>query len=206
MKPQDLPPRWQNKLKEYLDTKNSIYDNLGAGDFPSNKAIKLVFPDGSTAQFNYAMLLEAPELKEIALFTEHCGYHIFSDYGLEITEVTLPYTIPDWNIIDYPAEKLRGFYGYMYEWVDNLHFALSPADVLKDATPYLKIASEQFKKLGWWGDGEIQLMWIPPFAQKPKYPIDEDFDDFYNGITVWHVKQLEDGLSWILSPVELPFA
>ncbi len=39
-------------------------------------------------------------------------------------------------------------------------------------------------------------MWIPPFAVDE----DEEFDDWTNGITVWHVKQLEDGISWILYP------
>ena len=202
----DLPQRWQAKLKEYLVTKKSSYDTLGAGDFPSNNVLKLTFPDGSSIQFNYALALKAPEFKEIAVFTEHCGYHIFPDYELEIEEFIPPFNVPDNYVIDYPAEKIKDFHCYMYEWVDNLHFALDPAIFLTEPEPYLKAASERFLKEGWYGDGDIQLMWIPPFAQKPKYPVDEDFDDFYHGITVWHVKQLEDGLSWILSPVALPFA
>jgi len=27
----------------------------------------------------------------------------------------------------------------------------------------------------------------------------------WEGVLLWHVKQMDDGLSWILSPIELPF-
>ena len=89
MKLEDLPKRWQVKLDEHLAKKSNYWDPLGAEDFPANTAIKLTFPDGSTAQFNYALLLKAPELKEVALFTEHCGYHIFPQHGLQVEELTI---------------------------------------------------------------------------------------------------------------------
>jgi hypothetical protein len=34
-------------------------------------------PDGSSAHFRFAVVIEAPDLGEVGIFTEHCGYHIF---------------------------------------------------------------------------------------------------------------------------------
>ncbi len=87
----------------------------------------------------------------------------------------------------------------MYEWIDNLNFTLNPKEVLLNHEAYLTIANELFLEAGWDGDGEITLMWIPPFMLK-----EEKNEAFYYGIIIWHVKQLEDGLSWILSPIKLP--
>jgi len=43
------------------------------------------------------------------------------------------------------------------------------------------------------------LLWLPPFVfpttSRPSWV----------GVMLWHVKQVEDGTSWLLSPVELPF-
>ena len=33
--------------------------------------------DGSQAFFRFAFFIQAPEWQELAVFTEHCGYHIF---------------------------------------------------------------------------------------------------------------------------------
>jgi hypothetical protein len=50
---------------------------LEAGDFPTARVAHIEFPDGSAAQFRYAIVVEAPEIGEVGVFTEHCGYHIF---------------------------------------------------------------------------------------------------------------------------------
>lgn len=39
--------------------------------------VHIEFEDDSKIEFRYAFAIEAPELKEIAVFTEHCGYHLF---------------------------------------------------------------------------------------------------------------------------------
>lgn len=88
----------------------------------------------------------------------------------------------------------------MYEWIDNLNFTLKPEDCLPDAARYTDVVKELCLNAGWTGNGEVELIWIPPFMfgfQNPAYST--------LGIIVWHVKQQEDGLSWILSPVELPY-
>ncbi len=39
--------------------------------------MKIEFSDGSKSYFNYAFYWIDTENKEVAVFTEHCGYHIF---------------------------------------------------------------------------------------------------------------------------------
>lgn len=87
-----------------------------------------------------------------------------------------------------------------YEWIDNLNFTINPEECLENAEEYISVAKEMFLDAGWNGDGEVELMWIPPFMFK-----DVQIKEFTIGITIWHVKQLEDGISWLLSPISLPF-
>lgn len=85
MKYKDLPDRWKGKLTEYLKS-NGRKDKttLDVYDFHQSQTIKISFEDESYAKFNYALLVEAPEFNETGLFTEHCGYHVFSSAGIEI--------------------------------------------------------------------------------------------------------------------------
>jgi hypothetical protein len=111
----------------------------------------------------------------------------------------MSYTIPESAVIDYPPELLNSFHLYAYEWIDNLQFIPPPKYFIADPTKYLSIARKRFIEGGWDGDGEIGLMWLPPFvfSLDPKIP--------WEGIIIWHVKQTDDGISWMLSPVRLPF-
>lgn len=108
----------------------------------------------------------------------------------------MAYSITKENMIDYEPIALKDFHLYAYEWIDNLNFTINPSDVLTGAAEYIDIAKKRFLEEGWHGDGEVELMWIPPFMFK---------DNGYHGIIIWHVKQESDGISWILSPVELPY-
>ena len=99
------------------------------------------------------------------------------------------------KIINYGPEELRTFELISYEWIDNLCFTVSPKECLSNSDEYVQIAKEIFLEAGWYGDGEIELMWIPPFAFAGNMSRDAT-----EGITVWHVKQKEDGISWILHP------
>ena len=114
----------------------------------------------------------------------------------------MAYSIEKRSVINYPPERLRDFIFYGYEYIDNLHFIQPPDEFIplnESVDNYLAVVRERFLVEGWDGDGEIGLLWLPPFIfpsalQKP-----------WTGVLVWHVKQLEDGLSWMLSPIELPF-
>lgn len=90
MQHEDLPQRWQQKILEYLELKGEGHEtNLGAADFPANKTVRIKFHDDSFAEFRYTLVIEAPEFNEVGIFTEHCGYHIFSLYGTEVSIVDI---------------------------------------------------------------------------------------------------------------------
>jgi len=109
----------------------------------------------------------------------------------------MSYTIKKNEIIDYTPETLKDFYVDCYEWIDNLNFTIKPSECLNNYRIYTNFVKEIFLEAGWNGDGEIELMWIPPFAVNNKKIKP------HLGLTVWHVKQVEDGISWILSPIDI---
>jgi hypothetical protein len=103
------------------------------------------------------------------------------------------------KIIEYEAKMLRTYKVSSYEWIDNLCFTLKVSECVPNAENYISIAKELFLNAGWHGDGEIELIWLPPFIFKADY----HHDVFCKGVVVWHVKQLEDGTSWLLYPQEI---
>lgn len=88
MKHKDLPERWKKKIKEYLTRHGEpTRDRLSAYDFFINDKAVIKFEDGSYAEFLYPLVINAPEFDEVGVFTEHCGYHIFSLGGTYINIV-----------------------------------------------------------------------------------------------------------------------
>ena len=82
MKHEDLPQKWKDKIKENLSEKSfdyygKKYEKLSAYEFIDNLNLKISFLDGSYAFFKYAFYWIDNERREVAVFTEHCGYHIF---------------------------------------------------------------------------------------------------------------------------------
>jgi hypothetical protein len=75
MKQKDLPQKWQDRVQNYLVEIGSKYKEFGADNFQHD--LKIKFDDGSNAFFHYAFYWIDAENKEVAVFTEHCGYHIF---------------------------------------------------------------------------------------------------------------------------------
>jgi len=93
MRSKDLPERWKLKLQEYLSAKGST-GSIGpsASDFPLETTVSIRFEDGSHIEFKYAFIIEAPDFREVAVFTEHCGYHLFPLYeGLDLKIANLGY-------------------------------------------------------------------------------------------------------------------
>ena len=81
MQSTDLPERWKLKLQEYLIAKGSTKpEKLSASEFPSETTVSIRFEDDSRVEFKYAFVIEAPEFREVAVFTEHCVYHLFPLY------------------------------------------------------------------------------------------------------------------------------
>lgn len=83
MKHKDLPERWASKLKTYLREELRVNrNNLSAEDF--RNSLKISFEDNSYAFFEFAFYLIDRDLNEVAVFTEHCGYHIFPLSGTHL--------------------------------------------------------------------------------------------------------------------------
>jgi hypothetical protein len=115
-------------------------------------------------------------------------------------EGELAFSIPRNWVIPYEPEVLRSFNIYLLRYIDNLHFLADPSTFTNsDSAPYIAIAHELFIDTGWEGDGDIQLLWLPSFVFPRQLGISPE------GIVLWHVKQDEDGVSFLLSPIELPF-
>ncbi len=88
MRENDLPERWRLRVIEHAESlSGGKYTSLGVSAFP-NQSVRLTFPDRSTAVFRYAFYFEDEEAQEIAVFTEHCGYHVFPlvDTVVEVIE------------------------------------------------------------------------------------------------------------------------
>lgn len=107
----------------------------------------------------------------------------------------MAYSITKDKIIQYPPERLFEYGVTMFEWIDNLHFIMNPVDCITNADEYVVIAKERFLNAGWDGDGDIGLIWIPPFMLT-----NEETSWETEGLIIWHVKQQEDGISWLLHP------
>ena len=100
MQQRELPERWLRRLERYTDEKygsdKTHRGMLSAFDFANSSLVSIVFPDGSYALFRYAFFIAAPDWKEVAVFTEHCGYHIYPIADLQIEQLEAkPYPAPD---------------------------------------------------------------------------------------------------------------
>lgn len=84
----DLPQRWKTRIRDWIQAHSEdAREHLCAYDFPSSHSVQITFEDESRASFNYAIVVEAPDLRELGIFTEHCGYHIFPLGGTHVVRV-----------------------------------------------------------------------------------------------------------------------
>ncbi len=95
--------------------------------------------------------------------------------------------------------SVRKWNAYSYHHIDILVGMPKARDVLFDSQGGFELMQEimaLFRRAGWEGDGMIQIMWLPPFL----------FDDGDTwGEVCFHVKQSNNGTSWIASKKRLPF-
>jgi len=92
------------------------------------------------------------------------------------------------------------YYVYRYEHIDILDFMPLATKVLqgvKNSKRIIEAVERRLKKDGWEGDGDLQILWLPPF-------VGAGVQDTY-GVTIWFVKQGNNGTSFLASPVVLPF-
>lgn len=86
----------------------------------------------------------------------------------------------------------------VYHYIDNLEHLIDPKTVYPNCDEEIEEVKSAFKEYGWEGDGDIKLIWIPPFACGTTNWITE-------GIYVWHVKQSNNGDSYIGYRGKFPF-
>lgn len=104
----------------------------------------------------------------------------------------------------YSPEKtlIKGYHVYLYTFLDDLSFIKKPSDVFRDKPKedldsILHKIKEVFLRAGWEGDGEIGVIWLPPF-------VDTGYEDTW-GNYILHVKQRNNGISFIASEHPLQF-
>ncbi|HEU4885874.1 MAG TPA: hypothetical protein VFT45_26795 [Longimicrobium sp.] len=80
----EIPPRWMEAVRQHVrDTRGEERDHLLVYDF-TGTSVRLAFEDGSYAFFRDAFCLRDEALREVAVFTEHCGYYFLGSEGLEV--------------------------------------------------------------------------------------------------------------------------
>jgi hypothetical protein len=88
-----VPEAWKPRLRQYLRERwGEERDQLSAHDFPSDQSVFIRLPDGSHALFRFAFALTDEGAGEVAVFAEHCGYHIFplGDAQVEVLRSVWP--------------------------------------------------------------------------------------------------------------------
>lgn len=99
-------------------------------------------------------------------------------------------------------ETIKGYHVYTYTYLDDLscienpydYFRLEPKEKIDDAVHLIK---ERFLEYGWEGDGTIGIIWLPPF-------VDIGVEDTW-GTYIWHVKQSNNGTSFLTCNYPLDF-
>ena len=85
MGPWPIPQGFEQLVRDHVRrTRGEERDHLSAYDFPSGQSVRLNFPDGSFAFFQYAFVIEDRARQLVAVFTEHCGYHVFPSGELSV--------------------------------------------------------------------------------------------------------------------------
>lgn len=123
--------------------------------------------------------------------------------------------------LPYTPEEIKTFFTYYYEWIDELSYTKRLDQLLTNYQKYEIEVKNKFLSAGWTGEGEINTIWIPPFliakiAKDGEEAFLRRFNDdkvlgrltrspnsWTRGLILWHVKQKEDGISFICSPIEL---
>src|SRR5262245_36641444 len=80
---------WAEELASHLGRSVSELraKGLGASDFPLDHELRVALMDGSFVQFRYAFAVASEAKRAIAVFTEHCGYHVFPNHDAVISQV-----------------------------------------------------------------------------------------------------------------------
>ncbi|MHA1410677.1 MAG: hypothetical protein ACTSQY_10300 [Candidatus Odinarchaeia archaeon] len=97
---------------------------------------------------------------------------------------------------------IKSYHVYTYTFLDDLSCIKDPYDYFRYEEKYkiddaIRLIGEKFKEYGWEGDGSIGIIWLPPF-------VDIGVEDTW-GTYIWHVKQSNNGISFLASDTPLDF-
>jgi hypothetical protein len=69
---------WAEELSAKLSRPKELILERGlqSDDFP-NGELRITFVDDSLAHFKFSFFVTNSSRREVAIFTEHCGYHVF---------------------------------------------------------------------------------------------------------------------------------
>ncbi|WP_309398656.1 hypothetical protein [Cerasicoccus maritimus] len=97
-----------------------------------------------------------------------------------------PWTVDYGTLDDFPR-----YHVYFFEWIDRLTSFEDAEEALDGWSlkgAFLNHFMHRFQKAGWNGSGNKQILWLPPFSG-----VGAPSKGFY----VFHIKQKEDGISWL---------
>lgn len=103
------------------------------------------------------------------------------------------------DLLQDPAQ-IQSYFVYAYEHIDILSFLPTAESFLGNYAGYVPLIcqiEELFRQNGWEGDGEIRLLWFPPFL---RIGVEDTW-----GTLAWFVKQKNNGTAFIASPVAIPY-
>lgn len=104
----------------------------------------------------------------------------------------------------FTVKDAKRMHVYQYCHIDDLSCIHAPNDAYpklseKELSLVVDAVKERFRAAGWEGDGDLGVIWLPPF-------VDATMDNSCYGTDIWHVKQSNNGVSWIGSLVPLHFS
>lgn len=104
-----------------------------------------------------------------------------------------------WEFVFGTPDRVRDWHLYAYEYIDDLNWMPPANELFRDwelGDELLARVGDRFREAGWDGDGVFQVFWLPPF-------LGVGVRDY--GCYGLLVKQDNDGISWLASPVPLPW-
>ncbi|MBW7903796.1 MAG: hypothetical protein H3C26_20195 [Rhodocyclaceae bacterium] len=103
----------------------------------------------------------------------------------------------DWPQFWPDQSPLSGWHYYTFEHIDRFEFMRPARPELphEGAEGILQQIAEKFRAQGWEGDGDIEVFWMPPFIASRNDTA---------GFIVFHVRQQNNGVSFLASPYPLP--
>ena len=156
-------------------------------------------PESEREQVWYELAVAVREHLQQAADTKGVSESATTDYALPQVSLAVGFSLFAEEFEN--PRVINDFFVYEYQHVDELAFMPLAADVLSHHPRYKEVIEKVKFRLsaeGWEGDGQLRLLWIPPF-------IGAGVEDTW-GVGVWFVKQSNNGTAWIASPVPLPFS